>query len=78
MNLFYESIEDYAMNLRGPIVDAALLASTLENFMDGDDIYDYIVSEQPTSKASDTDIEEEEYREDRYEQMAARHHCWRK
>ncbi len=76
MNLFFDSVEDYAFNLQGPIVDADLLKSTLKHFssMDGDDVYDYLMDadEAPTSEME----QEDEYREDKYEQMASRHHCW--
>lgn len=72
MKLFYDSLEDYAFNLQGPIVDADLLTSTLDKYADGDDIYEYICEAPDNNKVEE---EEEEYREDKYEQMAARHHC---
>lgn len=74
MNLFFDSVEDYAYNLQGPIVDAELLKATLsESSMSGDDIYDYIMEAGTEVSA---EMEEDEHREDRYEQMASRHHCW--
>jgi len=75
MNLFFDSVEDYAFNLQGPIVDADLLKSTLKHYssMDGDDVYDYLMDVEETPSA---EMEQEvEYREDKYEQMASRHHC---
>jgi len=74
MNLFFDSVEDYAYNLQGPIVDAELLKSTLTHSnMSGDDIYEYIM-EAGTDEVS-AEMEEDEHREDRYEQMASRHNC---
>ena len=76
MNLFFDSVEDYAFNLQCPIVDAELLKSTLKHYssMDGDDVYDYL-SEAGDTPSDSMDEQEDEYREDRYEQMASRHHC---
>ena len=77
MNLFFDSVEDYAFNLQGPIVDAELLKSTLKHFssMDGDDVYTSL--EAGDAPSDSMDDQEDEYREDRYEQMASLHHCWR-
>ena len=64
MNYFFESFEDYAAN--GGVITGAVR----DAYMDPCDLW------AETYEASDSHEEEIEYREDKYEQMAARHGCW--
>lgn len=66
MNYFFESFEDYAAN-GGVITDALRDA-----YMDPCDAWEESFT---TSASHETYEEEEEYREDKYEQMASRHGC---
>ena len=63
MNYFFESFEDYAAN-GGVITDALRDA-----YMDPCDLW------AETYETSESHEEDTEYREDKYEQMAARHGC---
>ena len=63
MTYFFESFEDYAAN--GGVITGAVR----DAYMDPCDLW------AETYETSDSHEEEIEYREDKYEQMAARHGC---
>ena len=66
MNYFFDSFNDYLAS------GAVLTDAARDAYLDPCDAWEESFA---TSAAHET-YEEEEYREDKYEQMASRHGCW--
>ena len=76
MIYFYESEDDLAIRGQGCLADASNMFEGVEN-VTGMDIADFIEATYVGEvNSGETEQEENEHREDRYEQMASRFGCW--